>query len=419
MSETIEVFPWSNISSRSEHPMHGLCSYLGAFPSAMARTFIQSFSSKGDIVFDPFCGRGTTHLEATLCDRIAISSDLNPLAVAITSAKNIKLPKSALVERIRKLQLLYDRLLYLPEAHNQPNEIKICFHHETLAELCYLRRRLKPTKETDVFLKGALLGILHGGERKNGTSMYVSVSMHNSFSMSPGYIEKYVQTNQLQRVYRNVFDALIYKVESLYKQSVPKYRNGLVLSVDAKHISEHPDMKQYVGKVKLIFSSPPYLNIVNYAKQNWIRLWFLQQDILDVHENLDDDHNMIPWLNFMKEVLLDSKKLLTDDGIIAMVIGDVRRSKNNIVSPARELIRMLSQENHFEWIGCLSDNINPEHKVTKIWGDNKGNATNTERIVLFANQQPAYVKKAKEIDDLRFDIKIQSFEKHAKEFSSI
>ena len=80
---------------------------------------------------------------------------------------------------------------------------------------------------------------------------------------------------------------------------------------------------------------------------------------------------------------------------------------------------MLSQENHFEWIGCLSDNINPEHKVTKIWGDNKGNATNTERIVLLANQKPAYVKKATEIDNLRLGIKIQSLKKHAKDFSAI
>ena len=71
---------WKNKSMGEFSPIHRICSYLAMFPPNLANYFIQRFTKKGDLVFDPFCGRGTTPLEALLQGRKAIGSDLNPLA---------------------------------------------------------------------------------------------------------------------------------------------------------------------------------------------------------------------------------------------------------------------------------------------------------------------------------------------------
>ena len=70
--------------------------------------------------------------------------------------------------------------MYLPEDLAQPDEIHLIFHPRTLAQLCYLI--------------GCVLGVMHGGERKDGTSGYLSISMPNTFSMSPDYVRRFVQT---------------------------------------------------------------------------------------------------------------------------------------------------------------------------------------------------------------------------------
>src|SRR5574338_11065 len=46
------------------HSFHPLCSYLASFPAALAHAFVERYSRPGDVVLDPFSGRGTAPLEA-------------------------------------------------------------------------------------------------------------------------------------------------------------------------------------------------------------------------------------------------------------------------------------------------------------------------------------------------------------------
>ncbi len=154
---------------------HSMCSYLGAFPPPLANYFIRYFTKKGDIVFDPFSGRGTTALEARILNRKSIATDLNPIALALSEAKNNSLTKEEVFVRIDELEKKYDSSLYQQEANAQPVEVHLIFHPRTLAELCYLRRKLlKSEMKVDKYLIGISLGVLHGGERANGTSGYAS-----------------------------------------------------------------------------------------------------------------------------------------------------------------------------------------------------------------------------------------------------
>ena len=64
-----------------------MCSYLASFPAALAHAFIDRYSRPGDVVLDPFSGRGTAPLQACAEGRIGVGNDLNPLAYLLTAAK--------------------------------------------------------------------------------------------------------------------------------------------------------------------------------------------------------------------------------------------------------------------------------------------------------------------------------------------
>ena len=64
-----------------------MCSYLASFPAALTHAFIARYSRPGDVVLDPFSGRGTTPLQACAEGRIGVGNDLNPFAHLLTAAK--------------------------------------------------------------------------------------------------------------------------------------------------------------------------------------------------------------------------------------------------------------------------------------------------------------------------------------------
>lgn len=399
------ITPWAKQNAREYDSWHSMCSYLGAFPAPLANYFIKYFTKEGDVVFDPFSGRGTTALEARIQNRKSIATDLNPIALALSRAKNESLTKEEIFTRIAELERKYDSSLYQQEAKAQPEEIHLIFHPRTLAQLCYLKRKLlKSEKPIDQYLIGISLGTLHGGERANGTSGYASIDMPNTFSMSPDYVRKFVQTNNLNRIFHDMFTILREKTERLYKKHIGLKQSGVVVKADAKKLSEVDELKPFHKKVSLILTSPPYLGIVNYAKQNWIRSWFLDEDPLKVSEELDDDLNLEEWINFSKEVVVELKKFLKKDGVAVFVIGDVAKSKTSVIPLAREFALMIKEEKIFKNVWCINDAISDTDKTTRIWADSKGKATATDRVIFLSDINP-FEKFANndEVNRLDFD----------------
>lgn len=368
-----------------------MCSYLGSYPAALARSLICMLSEPGEIVFDPFSGRGTTLLETRLLGRRALASDLNPIAVALTTAKNTSVGIDDVIHRLRGLREAYDPVLYLAEAATQPDEVQLIYDIHTLAQLCYLKRHLLASSEDeDKFLVGVILGIMHGSSRQDGTSGYLSISMPNTFSMSPGYVRRFVEQNKLQRVPRNAFDLAEKKLSRVFQNYTKLNDHGIVSATDIRDLTSCSDFSDHHGCVDLIVTSPPYLDIVNYGKQNWIRNWFL-----DGHKEygsvdaLDDDLLLRDWLSFMDASIEQMKCMLRPGGVIAMVIGDVVRT-GGAISLAREFIQRVIHQDAFEYVGCLNDRIQTEVKTTRIWKETKGRATSIDRIVILSDETPRF-----------------------------
>jgi len=388
--------PWGKLGQRWGHPFHSMCSYLGTFPASLARAMITLLSEPGDCVIDPFSGRGTTLLEARLLGRHAIVSDLNPMAIALSRAKNVSVTYEEAIAEIEALRSSYDRVTYLAEAHVQPDDILLIYSPETLAQLCYLRRRLlKKPSDVRTFLLGALLGVMHGSERQDGTSAYASISMPNTFSMAPNYVRRFVETNQLNRSGRDVFEILTAKVGRLFKEGPASGDTGVVVAWDAKKLADHPEVAPYQGTAKLVVTSPPYLGVVNYAKQNWIRNWLLQPaEYFGREDELDDNLTLPQWLDFIEETIEGLKKLLLPNGVIVLVVGDVVRSTNSHINLARHLIQRLQHDKVFSFIGVFDDHMGHDIKTTRIWKETKGKATAVDRIVVLSNTVPEFNLRA-------------------------
>src|ERR1044071_6981495 len=89
------------------HAFHPMCSYLASFPASLAHAFIARYSRPGDVVLDPFSGRGTTPRQACAEGRIGIGNDLNPFAHLLTAAKVQPTTRAAAVTRLTALRLAF------------------------------------------------------------------------------------------------------------------------------------------------------------------------------------------------------------------------------------------------------------------------------------------------------------------------
>ena len=114
---------------------------------------------------------------------------------------------------------------------------------------------------------------MHGSWRRDGTVQYLSISMPNTFSMSPAYVEKFIREKGLEKLDQDVFECLRDKLARLYLDDTAGVTGKAYHADAAKLCSIAAAMKP--GSVDLVVTSPPYLQVVNYGTANWIRLWLL------------------------------------------------------------------------------------------------------------------------------------------------
>ncbi|MFW2441774.1 DNA methyltransferase [Aliarcobacter butzleri] len=407
LSIIIEPNQYKNISFKRFSKVHQMTAYLAMFPPSLPNYFIKKFSNKEDLVFDPFSGRGTTVYEACRLGRVGIGNDLNPLAVCLTKAKvNLPLNIKIINKRINELETFYTK----PSTKNISEDIKTLYdENTTLSQLLYLKTNLNRNLKIDNFILAILTGLMHGKHRKDGTSIYCSIDMPNTFSMSPNYIKNFVKKHGLKKPKQNVFELIRNRVHVILKEtiniedqkdelkSLKDYRKGDCFNIDAIESSKKVKSKYGKNKVKLIVTSPPYLKVINYGKFNWIRLWLLDENTESVDkkvsiyqktqkQNLSDNLNLINYSLYMQKLFDSWDDLLLNEGYAFVVIGDVDEGKGKVLNLAQETWDLIEKNGgcKLELVNIVSDNLNEngEVKVTKIWGNKKGKATEVDRIMI-------------------------------------
>jgi DNA methylase len=393
------------------HSFHPMCSYLASFPAALAHAFIARYSRPGDVVLDPFSGRGTTPLQACAEGRIGVGNDLNPFAHLLTASKTEPASRAAATTRLTQLRLgwhasasdwrdLAERVQATPAGTPVPRqgsgspsvdpgelvpvEVALAFHPETLAQLLYVRTDLRLDERTDRFLAAGITGILHGK-----SASYLSELMPNTFSMAPRYVREFASRTGFSSPRRDVFDGLAAKLDRLYRQPSPS-TEGVALLGDARDVAPRARAalraRGRPDRARLVVTSPPYLRVVKYGYYNWLRTWFLGFDARAIDATLDDAHHREPYLAFLRDVLAGLRPVLTDDAVVVLVIGDVETDRGRRirggVGLAERAWEQAAEPEGYRLAGVALDDVAAVRKMTKLWGDEAGRATKTDRILV-------------------------------------
>ena len=133
-------------------------------------------------------------------------------------------------------------------------------------------------------------------------------------------------------------------------------------------------------------TSPPYLRVLKYGYYNWLRTWLLGFDARAIDAELDDAHQREPYLVFLREVLADIRPVLTDDAIVVLVVGDVEMDRGKPSTAGIGLAeRVWAEAAHpagYRLAGMVRDEVAANRKMTRLWGDEAGRATKTDRILV-------------------------------------
>lgn len=380
------------------HPFHPMCSYLASFPAALAHAFIARYSRPGDVVLDPFAGRGTVPLQAGAEGRIGVGNDLNPFAHLLTASKVEPATPAEARTRLARLRLAWPAAAprWLARAaaiqadpmgggpEPVPAEVALAFHPTTFGQLLYVRDTLDLDDHVDRFLAAAITGILHGK-----SASYLSELMPNTFSMAPRYVRDFAARTGFQSSERDVFASLGAKLDRLYRAPLPA-SPGIALLGDARDVGPRAvaalRARGMPDRARLIVTSPPYLRVVKYGYYNWLRTWFLGFDARLIDATLDDAHHRAPYLVFLRDVLRGLRRALTDDAVVVMVVGDVAtdrgRKIRNGIGLAEQVWAEAAAPEGYRLAGVALDEVHAGRKMTKLWGPEAGRATQLDRILV-------------------------------------
>ena len=363
---------------------------MAMFPPSIPHTFIRWLTNENDVVYDPFSGRGTTAFEASLLGRVAYASDLNPLASVLSGAK-ISTPRRWEVRRrLRGLR----STLKASRISGEPEYIRVLFAKDTLRQLLWLRETLDREDRVDRFILAMLLGVLHRNAGKQGVARGLTVAMPNTFSMAPGYVSRYIEEHELKPPDVDVIAFLEDRLDKYeLGDDLAGRKRGFIWEQDAGRPVVGPVRK---NKAKLIFTSPPYLQAILYGKFNWIRLWLLGEQPRAVDRSLFTSTSPKKYEAFMSNTIRNLSKCLRPDGYLCFVVGDVCKGDKQI-NLARRVAKHRAAAD-LALLATVRDQLPAQHKVSRIWGKKRGQATKVDRIVIMGGPRARLPRTLPEIN---------------------
>jgi hypothetical protein len=309
------------------HRFHSICPYFAMFPEAFVRRNVLAWSSPGDIVLDPFSGRGTTVLESLLNGRRSLGCDTNPVAVCLSRAKAEPPTCDDVLGRIDDLEGRFKRFISsAPEVNDE--FFKVCFCESTLQQLLFLKKALDWRKlRVDCFVAALALGCLHGESHR--TELCFSNRMPRTISTKPAYSVRWWKARHCLPPERDVFSILRTSAAYRYHSPTPQLK-GRVVEGDARRAFKL--LRPYENRVKLVITSPPYLDITDYHEDQWLRLWLLGGDSKPrAGQGKDDRHRRIEaYWQFLREAWNGIAPLLQRSAQVVIRIGGTRLGEEEL-----------------------------------------------------------------------------------------
>lgn len=356
---------------RAAHPLHEV-SYRACFKPQLPRFFIDRFTQPGDVVYDPFMGRGTTLLEASLCGRRVVGCDINPVSRVLIEPRLSPPSYEPVCQRLADVDLSGSSLA--------ADEGLLAFYHpQTLMQILKLREYLAGREASgaidvvDKWIQMVATNRLTG----HSPGFFSVYTMPPNQAVTAGRQLKINEKRGQVPPVRDVKALILKKTRSLLREvdgfaSAPSCGCGLLLAGDC---SRTPEIAS--GSVDLVVTSPPFLDVVDYRSDNWLRCWFNGVDARSIP--IWQIKSSQAWVCEMSKVFLELERVLVAGGVVAFEVGEVRGGQvlmEHLVLEAAKLSRLVPV---FVLINDQSFT-----KTANCWGvSNAKKGTNTNRIVVF------------------------------------
>lgn len=360
---------WTS-KQRAADPLHEV-SYRACFKPQLPRFFIDRFTQPGDVVYDPFMGRGTTLLEASLRGRRVVGCDINPVSRVLIEPRLSPPSYDSVCERLLGIDLSQSSL-------SVEEDLFVFYHPDTLMQISALKAYLQDRVDSgfidvvDKWIQMVATNRLTG----HSPGFFSVYTMPPNQAVTAGRQRKINEKRSQVPPIRDVKALILKKSRSLLRGSVGCVRNynnmcNILLTGDCSGRLEIE-----AGSVNLVVTSPPFLDVVDYQSDNWLRCWFNGVDA----ESIPIWQMKSPqaWVEKMSKVFLEIERVLVSGGIVAFEVGEVRGGRVLMEHLVLEAAKLSGLKPEFILI-----NDQTFTKTANCWGvSNSKKGTNTNRIVV-------------------------------------
>jgi hypothetical protein len=352
-------------AQRRGHSIHEI-SYRACFKSQLPAFFIERLTGPGERVFDPFSGRGTTAVQAALMGRAPAANDVNPLSAMLCGPRLD--PPSIAAVRARLAEIDFSRVVGDPAEA----DLLAFYHPETLRRISALRvwllERGGVLDPVDAWIRMVAINRLTG----HSSGFFSVYTMPPNQAVSAGSQRKINETRGQIPPPRDVAAIIVKKTLSLLSDGVPRPHPAAILLTGPADAT--PGLAD--GSVDLIVTSPPFLDVVDYQGDNWLRCWFAGIEPADVR--IDKHRDIASWEAFVRRAFVEFARVVRPGGFVAFEVGEVRGGKVLLERHVAAAIGGLP----FDVLGVMVNQQNFT-KTANCWGvNNNRGGTNTNRIVM-------------------------------------
>ena len=352
---------------RQAHAIHEI-SYRACFKPQLPAFFIERLTAPGEAVLDPFMGRGTTAIEAALRGRQPIGSDVNPLSLLLVRPRLAPPPLDSVAARLAEIPW---------HMQVEAREDLLAFYHpETLRHLASLRawllraaplEEMRPDPITDWIRMVALNRLT--GHSPGFFSVYTLPP--NQATSATAQLRINVRRGQIPPR-RDVAAIILRKSAQLLRHGVPPPHPSANLATaradNLRHVAN--------ASVALVVTSPPFLDIVQYAQDNALRCWFAGIDAESVR--IDMHRTAEAWQAMVRATLVELARVVRPGGHVAFEVGEIRGGRMLL----ERLVWQAAAGLPFARLAVMV-NAQSFTKTANCWGvGNNSKGTNTNRIVL-------------------------------------
>ncbi len=381
LSSTMGIDTYTNefwtSRQRASNSLHEI-SYRACFKAEVPRFFIERLTKPGDSVYDPFMGRGTTLIEAALLKRTPLGCDVNPLSTILTRPRLHPPTFSDVATRLGEINFT--------TTDEVPEDLLVFYHPDTLSQICSLKSYLQQQEQSgtqdmvDAWIKMTAINRLTGHSR--GFFSVYTMPPNQAVSVES---QRKINTRRKQSPdRRDVPEIILRKTWNLLSRCNQEVREilagssnqSLLLTKDCRDTPEITD-----GSVQLVVTSPPFLNVVDYALDNWLRCWFCGFNANEIP--ITTLKSVDEWREAMRQVFVELERVLAPGGYTAFEVGEVKNGKVLLEEIALEAAASTDLQPVLIMINNQSFT-----KTANCWGiRNNTKGTNSNRIVLLQKRE--------------------------------